>query len=234
MINVDLSKGLYLRPLLYLLALFPGLFFLLSFALADPWTAKQIVGELSGVFSLPLYALSLILTGAGLVVGEAFILVAWALEMAISAILKAVTGKPGDGQTPEAKAVWFCVVAATEALLKKSYGINEKLASGPNGGEWQVWASVLGKPITPMVESLNAGRTILATGIAGFVAMMIAPGLAQRYYFSMCSLFVFAGVWTAIGYFRVSRSVVKMHAIRLKSILLELKEASQATHTDSK
>ncbi|MGA2338928.1 MAG: hypothetical protein ABSF75_03455 [Terracidiphilus sp.] len=274
MINIDLSKGLYLRPLLYLLALFPGLFFLLSVALADPGHAKLIIGDLTGIVSLPLYALSLILAGAGLIIGEAFILVAWTLEMALAVLYKApraifrkllgaqrvcrwfasIQGVPpkqntsqrllsrwimaartdGDDQSPDAKAAWWCVIAAAETLLNKRYGIDEHRASGPNGGEWQVWASVLGRPITPMMESLNAARTILATGLAGFTAILISPELAQRYYVSMCSLFVFAGAWTAIGYLRFSRNVIRTHVLRLRSIMLELREATQVTRPDSK
>ena len=139
-------------------------------------------------------------------------------------LIQAARTQPPD--TQEAKSVRFCLVAATEQLLKKRYGIGSARATGPNGLEWQVWFSVLGKPIRPLVEGRNLGRVLLATGIAGFLSIRFAPGLSDPYYLSLCALFAFAGVWSAFSIYFQFRHPVKANATRLRSVMLELQECS--------
>jgi hypothetical protein len=81
MINIDLSKMPSLRFLTYLLSLFPGLFFLLSVAIADPASSKPIITEIESLYSVPPYGLLVMLLGAGFVCGHAITTLAWFLEM---------------------------------------------------------------------------------------------------------------------------------------------------------
>jgi hypothetical protein len=77
MINVDLSKATSPRFFVYLLALFPGLFFLLSVVVGNPQLAKAAIQQMNGVYPFPPYGLLLILVGSGFVIGDALILFSW-------------------------------------------------------------------------------------------------------------------------------------------------------------
>lgn len=126
----------------------------------------------------------------------------------------------------DAQAMRWCLMAATEKLLERRYGIGKQRASGGNGGEWYIWASNLGKPQKFLVESRNAGRVMLACGLAGFMALFLAPRLVERYYISLCSLFAFSGLWTAGWFFFAQRNPVRRDALQLRSVLLELQDCS--------
>jgi hypothetical protein len=88
MIHVDLSKVSSLRPLVYMLALFPGLFFLVSVALGNPCLAKAAIQQVEEVNPLPPYALLILLLVSALVIGQAFVLASWILEMLIIFVIR--------------------------------------------------------------------------------------------------------------------------------------------------
>lgn len=133
-----------------------------------------------------------------------------------------------DADPADARVVRACLGAAVEKLLERRYGIERDRAGGPNG-EWGVWYSVLGKLPVRYHENLNAGRTTLATGLAGFCAMTIAPSLIQRYFIAMCSLFALSGIWSALANFLHFRNRVNLDVFRLRAVLLELQEVSRET-----
>ena len=91
MISIDLSKTPSLRFLIYLLALFPGLFFLLSIAVGDPQLAKTNIEQVDQVHPFPSYGLLLILVGSGFVIGEAFVLLSWLVVTVLTAIYRALS-----------------------------------------------------------------------------------------------------------------------------------------------
>jgi hypothetical protein len=264
MINLDLSKAPSLRILIYLLALIPGLFFLLCLAVGDPRLAKTTIEQIDGVYPVSPFGLLLILAGSGLVIGQAFILLSWLVESVLAAIYRALraafrklfggqrlyrwvashqrippakTGiairalqelhlraRGGRGDSEYAGALRLCLAAAAEKLLERRYGIGLDQPLGPE--EWEVWFSFLGRPIERLIESMNAGRIILACGVAGFSSLGFAPRLIQRYFISMCSVFVFCGLWQAGWYLLQIRNPIKRDSLRLKSILLELQGLS--------
>ena len=89
MISLDLSKTPSVRLFVYLLALFPGLFFLLSVALGDPELARTAIKEIEGIHPTPSYVLLVLLLGCGLAIGEAFVLVAWIVQMVLANLYRA-------------------------------------------------------------------------------------------------------------------------------------------------
>lgn len=132
----------------------------------------------------------------------------------------------GPTTSPEAQAAWSCLVAATEKLMERRYGIEAVRASGSVSGTWDLWCSVLGKPVAPVIESLNVGRTFLGCGVAGFLAISFAPMLHRPYFVALCSIFTLSGLWTAAAYFFRWRDPAWRHSYRLRSVLLELQEWS--------
>ena len=264
MINIDLSKTPSLRFFVYLLALVPGLFFLVSVALGNPSLAEALIKETGHLYPIPPYAALFLSLGAAFVIGQAFVLSSWMLETALTILIrlpKAVfrrvfganwlyrwfgkhQGMPPnrtlfiralgkliffarmtDINPADARAVRACLGAAVEKLLERRYGIDGLRAGGTNG-EWGVWYSVLGKPLKGYRESLNAGRTTLASGLAGFCAIGSASGLQQPYFIAMCSVFTFCGLWTALNNFFVFRKPVNIDVFRLRAVLQELQELS--------
>jgi hypothetical protein len=130
-----------------------------------------------------------------------------------------------EADPADALAVRGCLGAASETLLERRYGISRDRAHGPNG-EWGVWYSVLGKPVKEYIEARSAGRVTLASGLAGFGALSLAPSLMQRHFVAMCSVFVFCGLWTSIRNFLQFRKRVNFETLRLMSVMLELQELS--------
>jgi hypothetical protein len=53
-----------------------------------------------------------------------------------------------------------------------------------------------------------------------------APGLQQRYFIAMCSVFTFCGLWTALTNFFALRKPANIDVLRLRAVLLELQELS--------
>jgi hypothetical protein len=271
MIHLDLSKPPSLRLFVYLLALFPGLFFLMSIALGNPPLAKSAIQQVAGIYPFSPYVLALILVGAGFAIGQAASLLAWLIELALiglyhlprvafrkifggtwlyvwfakfqgmppkntfvvrtlGKIIQSARMEPPD--TAEARAMRFCLMAATERLLKKRYGIGKLRANGPNGMEWYLWSSVLGNPVKPVIENRNLGRVLLACGVAGFLSIRFAPGLKEPYYLSLCATFALTGLWAALWLNIQFKNPVWRDGTRLRSILLELQEFSRTQKMD--
>lgn len=263
MINIDLSKTPSLRFFVYLLALIPGLFFLVSIALGNPLLAEGLIKEVGHLYPVPPYLALFLSLGSAFVIGQAFVLSSWLLAWLLTTLIrlpKAVFRKvfganwlyrwwgkhqaippkrtalfvrtlrglnmfarKVDADPADARLVRMCLGVAVEKLLERRYGIDPHRAGGPNG-EWGVWYSVLGKPPKQLGENLNAGRTTLATGLAGFCAIGIAPSLLQRYFIAMCALFALCGLWTALAHFFTFRNSANLDVWRLRAVLLELQE----------
>jgi len=262
MINVDLSKVPSLKITVYLLALFPGLFLLVSIALGNPKAAESMVSGLENNFSLKQRDLLPLLLGAGFAFGHALILLSWWVESIVILGYRCLwkiyrkivgsqrvyvwfskfqgvpprrnlltrllgkfifTARIGDHYLADSRAVRACLGVATETLLKRRYGIGSTQANGPNG-EWQVWYSVVGKPLKHLVAGMNAGRTTLACGLAGFVAVAFAPRLNNRYFLTMSFVFTLGGLWTPLWYFIRTKSPGGLDWFRLRSVIEELRE----------
>lgn len=262
MINIDLSKTPSLRFFVYLLALIPGLFFLVSAAFGDPAQAEAVIRLVTHLYAFPSYVLLFLAFGSAFVIGQTFVLSSWMLEMFSTALVRLpkaafrkifganwlyrwfgkhqgvppkrtifvkvlsrliLLARTMDADPADARAVRTCLGAAAEKLLERRYGIDPHRADGPDG-EWSVWYSVLGKLPERYRESLNAGRTTLATGLAGFCAMGIAPSLLQRYFIAMCSVFAFCGLWSSLANFLQFRNPVNLDAFRLRAVLSELRD----------
>lgn len=262
-----MSKMSTPRALIYLLALFPGLFFLSSVAVGNPQLARTTIEGIKGIYPFASYALVVIFVGTGFVFGQGLVLSAWLAELVIFSAVRlpriAYRGLFGSnwlykwfakrqGTPPstnravralgkmiflarsvptdstDAKAVRFCLAAATESLLKSKYGIGAQRASGPNGGEWQVWYSVMGKPLRSLVETRNVARITLACGLAGFLAMLIEPRLIDRYYIGLISVFTFCGFWTPCWIFFQVRNPIRADVLRLQAVLTELEGFSSS------
>ena len=268
MLSIDLTKAFSHRFLVYLLALFPGSFFLMSIAMGNPILAKGIISRLEGIYPIPAFALSLLLLGSAFFIGMTFVILSRLLELLLSGffllgrfayrkllgtqavyvwfgkfqgtppkatLVSRVVGKliflarAGEIDTPDRKSVRWCLAAATEKLLEKRYGIDAHRATGPNGGEWQVWYSVMGQPVKNIVESLNGARTAFASGVAGFVALGIAPVLIERYYISMCSVLAVSSLWTTGYFYFQTKHPIGLDCLRLRAVLTELQELPSGT-----
>jgi uncharacterized membrane protein YciS (DUF1049 family) len=129
----------------------------------------------------------------------------------------------------DSKATWYCLTAATEILLEKRYGISKERATGPGDLEWSVWNDVVGLPVKTITDSLNAGRTIFGCGLAGLLALTLAPSLANRYYILLSAVFVVCGLWTGAYYFLARLNPTTLNIFGLKSVLLELREFTSET-----
>lgn len=132
---------------------------------------------------------------------------------------------------PDAVRVRACLGAAVEKLLERRYGIPVTRAGGLNG-EWGIWYSVLGKLPKGYRENLNAGRVLLASGLAGCCAITIASGLLQRYFVTMCAVFAICGLWTAVSNVLTFRNPVNLDLFRLRAVLLELQDLSPEVHSN--
>jgi len=260
MVQVDLSKVSAPRFLVYLLSLFPGLFFLVSVGLGNPQLAKTAIDRIYEVHHFPAYSFWFLLVGSGFVIGQAFVLLSWLIEVILAGVYRApravfrkVLGglwlyrwfgkfqgipprrtrtvralgwlifraRVGDADPEGARRARACLGAAAEKLLERRYGIDRN-----RGDQWGVWYQVLGRPVKVLVEGRNAGRVTVATGLAGFVALGLAPGLIERYYVGMCSVFVFCGLCTAAWFFFAWRDPVGREMLLLRGILQELRECA--------
>src|ERR1700734_1964217 len=260
MIHIDLSKVSAPRFLVYLLSLFPGLFFFLSVGAGNPQLAKATIDRIYEVHHFPAYSFWFLLVGSGFVVGQAFVLLAWLVEMILTGayctpqtLFRMVFGarwlsrwfvrvrgvpprrtwavrvlgwciyratRPAS-DPQHARRARSCLGAAAEKLLERRNGIDNG-----RGDQWGIWYQVLGRPVKPLVENRNAGRVTVATGLAGFVALGLAPGLIERYYVGMCSVLVFSGLWTAGWFFFAWRNPVGREMLQLRGILQELRECA--------
>jgi hypothetical protein len=120
-----------------------------------------------------------------------------------------------------------CLHAATKQLLKTRYGLDsEDLGhSRWDADVWEVWHSVLGKPLSDFREASISAKTFLGTGFAGFAALYLAPDLRRGYFFTLCLTFSFAGLFTLMNLAAWRFGAVKWSIRRLRSVLAELSDA---------
>jgi hypothetical protein len=125
--------------------------------------------------------------------------------------------------------VMKCEYIAARHLLKARYGIDRKFSGPVDEGEWKVWNSVLGKPLPDYREASIVSRAILGCGLAGFTALYALPVLRERYFIALCALFTFAGLYTSVDLARWRFNPLRWVTAKLKSVLLEISETSNAT-----
>ena len=129
----------------------------------------------------------------------------------------------------EARPVLKCLHVAVRRLLKVRYGIDRKYGGQLDDGEWGVWYSALEKPLKGFQEALMISRTFLACGLAGFIALNAVPALRFRYFIALCIIFTFAGCVASLDVNRWRFNPARRSMTRLRSVLLELSEASPTT-----
>jgi len=132
----------------------------------------------------------------------------------------------GREYSVEARPVLKCLYVAVERLLKVRYGIDVGRDMQRDDIEWGVWYSVLGKPLKGFQEASMSSRVFLGCGLAGFTAVYALSALRGRYFIALCIIFTFAGCFTSVDLARWRFNPVKRSIARLRSILLELSEAS--------
>jgi hypothetical protein len=128
-----------------------------------------------------------------------------------------------------ARPVTRCLGLASKELLKRRYGIDVADSLSPNGEEWHVWNSVLGKPIPRIAEGITMMRTALGSGLAGFLALKFAPNLWTWYFLGACGVFVATGVYMTWSLFRWRTDPVRLNHMRLQSVLLNLADVGQSS-----
>jgi hypothetical protein len=114
-------------------------------------------------------------------------------------------------------------------LLKVRYGIDRTAASlSPrwDDSEWGVWYSALGKPLRDFQEASIVSRTFLGCGLAGLTALYALPALRGRYFIALCATFTLGGCFSSVDLLLWRVRPVRRGVARLKSVLLELSEAS--------
>jgi hypothetical protein len=126
----------------------------------------------------------------------------------------------------KARPVLKCLHIATKRLLYKRYGIDRTFTRGyTDASEWEVWQSVLGKPLKDFQDASIAARIFLSTGFAGFMALYPAPTLRAQYFIALCFILTFGGAFTSVNLALWRFSPVRRSVIRLRSVLLELSTA---------
>ncbi|MGA2886796.1 MAG: hypothetical protein ABSE51_02015 [Terracidiphilus sp.] len=126
-----------------------------------------------------------------------------------------------------ARPVMKCLGLASKELLKKRYGIDVMDSLSPDGEEWHVWYSVLGKPLPRVAEGITTMRTSLGCGLAGFLALPFAPSLWTRYFLGACGVFTATGLYMTWSRFRWRTDPVMLNHLRLQSVLLDLAEVGE-------
>ncbi|MGA2351988.1 MAG: hypothetical protein ABSF70_16245 [Terracidiphilus sp.] len=127
-----------------------------------------------------------------------------------------------------ARPVMTCLSLASKELLKKRYGIDVIDSLSPNGEEWHVWYSVLGKPLKRVTEGIIMMRSSLGCGLAGFLALPFAPSLWTRFFLGVCGVFTATGLYMTWSLFRWGTDPARLNQLRLKSVLLELADVGEA------
>jgi hypothetical protein len=135
----------------------------------------------------------------------------------------------GREYSSEARPVLKCLYVAVQRLLRVRYGIDRKFGGQWDDGEWGAWYSVLGKPLKDFQEASMSSRVFLGCGLAGFTALYASPPLRGRYFIALCLVFSFAGCLASVSLARWKFDPVRRSLARLRSVLLELSEATTAT-----
>jgi hypothetical protein len=145
----------------------------------------------------------------------------------IRSLSRAIFWARGREYSTESRRVLKCLYVAVQRLLKVRYGIDRKLGQWDDG-EWGVWYSALGKPLKEFQEASMSSRTYLGCGLAGLAAIYASPMLRGRYFVALCLILTFAGCFASIDLARWKFDPVRRSMARLRSVLLELSEASLA------
>jgi hypothetical protein len=135
----------------------------------------------------------------------------------------------------EIRPVLVCQRAAATQLLIRRYGISPR--TGPSSSadlEWQVWLSVLGKPLESVRESFLAMRTFLACGLAELSALYVSPALRNRYFVAISVTFIAFGCVQSWSFAKLKYEPVRSSLTRLASLMAELSEAKTATKEEER
>ena len=130
----------------------------------------------------------------------------------------------GERVSSEARPVLKCLYVAVRRLLKVRYGI--AFDGQSDEGEWRAWYTVLGKPLKGFNEAALYARTCLGCGLAGFTALYTFPQLREQYFAALCLIFTFVGCFASVDLVRWRFNPVLRSLARLRSVSLELSEAS--------
>jgi hypothetical protein len=121
-----------------------------------------------------------------------------------------------------ARPVMKCLSLASKELLKKRYGIDVADSLSPDGKEWHVWYSVLGKPLARLSEEIIVMRVSLGCGLAGFLALPFAPSLWTWYFLGSCCVFSATCLYMTWNQFRWRTDPAMLNHLRLQSVLFDL------------
>ncbi|MGB8949424.1 MAG: hypothetical protein WCC05_10485 [Candidatus Sulfotelmatobacter sp.] len=130
----------------------------------------------------------------------------------------------GSEFSSEARPVLKCLYVAVRRRLKVRYGI--AFDGQSDEGEWRAWYTVLGKPLKGFNEAALYARTCLGCGLAGFTALYTFPQLREQYFAALCLIFTFVGCFASVDLVRWRFNPVLRSLARLRSVSLELSEAS--------
>jgi hypothetical protein len=132
----------------------------------------------------------------------------------------------------DARPVLKCLHTATKQLLQQRYGIEMTRHLQLDNSEWQVWPSVIGKPVKSFQEAIVGARTFLGCGLAGFAALHAAPALRERYFVALCSVFAVTGLFVSFNLAFWTFDPVRRNIARLRSVLLELSETTEKRNAE--
>jgi hypothetical protein len=230
MIRIDISRAIPPRLATYLLGIIPGVFFEASVAIGNPRFAVSVLSRVRDIYLFGPYALLVLLLASSLFVGQGFFLAAWIVDLIIaSAFALWRFAIPRRENSFAARPVLKCLYIAVQRLLRVRYGIDRRFGGHWDDGEWRVWYSALGKPLKEFNEASMSSRTFLGCGLAGFTALYASPPLRAWYFVALCLIFTFAGCFSSVDLARWKFDPVRWSMARLRSVLLELSEASTLT-----
>jgi hypothetical protein len=133
----------------------------------------------------------------------------------------------------EIRPILKCQRLTAKELLARRYGIRP--SEGPSEWvdlEWQVWLSVLWKPLPVSRQAVLTVRTLLGCGLAAFSALYISPVLRNRYFIVFAVTFVASGCFQLVEVSRWRYEPMRNSLSRLASMLTELAEVNAATRKD--
>ena len=114
--------------------------------------------------------------------------------------------------------------------METRYGIS--LAERPAGEEWSAWISALGKPPRDFLHGQRLMRISLASGLAGFLALLFRPSLSKWDFCAACTVFSVVGLLMMWRQARWIADPDKRNLLMLQSALSDLAEARGAKPAD--
>lgn len=84
MIKIDISRAIPPRLGTYLIGIIPGVFFEASIAAGDPQFAASVIYRVREIYPFGPYALLVLFTASGLLIGQGFFLAAWIVDLLIT------------------------------------------------------------------------------------------------------------------------------------------------------